>query len=413
MTARRNLAVCMSLSLAVLFSLAAEPLSVLAQGGGGFKPAGNYNNTGMLGSFFFNDSASQTSIFVFANRQQTVGPNGTTDETTLFLNVSTGFDGLNVSCSIDDNSSDFKVTSDAQSANLHKTLTPNTPGCGGSVTSDIVVDITWTGAGPIQSTTTSNQFSCNGYTDESQGTDSDNAGPATFDITGLAGLITTPDPQTFHFSSSLEHVQGAVPPDSCHGSVGRGAGRATPAAGNYHTTFQNAVTNGSSSDGTTSLSMFVGANTSTSNPVSGGSTSTSETDLEFNLFGPTVSAGGCFVINSGDFRLSASTASLHTVLTGATPACGGGSNVLPTDPFAIDMTWTGTAPVGTTRTNQQFACLNYHFQTSRVQVVDSVADAQVSMPGLIGTLPSSSTIGSIDTRTHADGTPAAGCFFRG
>jgi hypothetical protein len=411
-TTHRSLAVCLSLSLAILFSLAAAPLSAVAQGGG-FRPAGNYDNTGMLGSFFYNDS--QTSIFVFANRQETVSSSSTTDETTVFLNVSTGFDGLNVICSIDDNSSDFNVTSDAGSASLHKTLTPDTPGCGGSiggVTSDLVVDITWTGAGPIQSTATSNRFSCSGYTDETQGTDLDNAGPATFNITGLGAPITAPNPQTFHFGRSLEHVQGAVPPDSCHGSVGRGAGRATPAAGNYHSTFQNAFANGSSSDGTTSVGLFVGASTSTSNPVNGKSTSTSETDLEFNLSSLAVSAGGCFVIGSGDFSLSASTASLHTILTGSTPSCGG-INVLPTDSFAVDVTWTGTAPVGTTMTDQQFACLNYHFQTNRVQVVDSVADTQVSMPGFTGTLPSSGTIGSIDTRTHADGTPAAGCFFRG
>jgi len=410
MTDRRKFAVCLSLSLALLFSLAAGPLSALAQSGG-FKPAGNYNNTGMVGSFFYNDS--QTSIFVFANRQETVGPSSATDETTLSLNVSAGFGALNVNCFIDDNSSDFNVTSNAQSGSLHKTITPDTPGCGGNVTSDLVVDIVWTGAGPIQSTRTSNRFRCNRYTDETQGTDLDNAGPATFDVTGLGAPIAASDPQTFHFTSSLEHVQGAVPPDSCNGSVGRGAGRATPAAGNYHTTFQSASTNGTSSDGTTSLFIFVGANTAMSNPVSGGSTSTSETDLEFNLSSPLVSAGGCFVIGSGDFSLSATAASLHTVLTGSTPACGGGSNVLPTDRFAIDVIWTGTAPVGTTMTDQQFACLNYHFQTSRVQVVDSVADAEVSMPGFSGTLPGSGTIGSIDTRTHADGTPAAGCFFRG
>jgi hypothetical protein len=411
MITRRNLAVCLSLSLALLISLAAGQLSALAQGG--FRPAGNYSDTGMLGSFSYNDSGSQTSIDVFANRQETVGPTGTTDETTLFLNVSVGFGVFNVNCFIDDTSTDFNVTAGADSAGLHKTIPQDAPGCGGNLTSDLVVDISWTGSGPIQSTRTSSRFACSGYTGETQGTDLGNAGQATFNITGLAAPVTAPDPQTFHRGSSLGHVQGAVPPDSCRGGVGRGAGRPTPAAGTYHTTFQNAFFNGSSGDGLTSLGMFAATSTSTSNPVRGGSTSSSETDLEFNLSSPLVSAGGCFVISSGDFQLSATSASLHTVLTSSTPACGGGSNVLPTDPFAIDVIWTGTAPVGTTMTDQQYACLNYHFQTSWVQVVDSVADAQVSMPGFTDSLPASGTIGSIDTRTHADGTPAAGCFFRG
>jgi hypothetical protein len=276
-----------------------------------------------------------------------------------------------------------------------------------------VVDVTWIGSGPIQSTTGSNQFSCGGYRDESQGTDSNNAGSATFNITGLTNPVTPTNAQVFHFGSSIEHAQGAVPPDSCRGGVGRGAGRPTPAAGNYHTTFQTANTNFFSSDGT-SLFLSASRSTSTSNPAIGASTSTDETDLSFNLFTPEPAfVGGCFVINGADLTLGASTASLHTVLTSATPACGGGTNFISPDPFPIDVSWTGTAPVATTRTDSQYACLNYHFQTSTVQVVENLVDAQVSMPGLSDRLTGSSTIGSIDTRTHADGTPASGCFFRG
>jgi hypothetical protein len=276
-----------------------------------------------------------------------------------------------------------------------------------------VVDVTWTGSGPIQSTTGSNRFSCGGYRDESQGTDSNNAGSATFNITGLTTPVTPTNAQVFHFGSSMEHAQGAVPPDTCRGGVGRGAGRQTPTAGNYHTNFQTANTNFFSSDGQTSLFLFVSRNTSTSNPVTGASTSADETVLDFTLFTPDGNVGGCFVIDTADFTPGESTASVHTVLTSATPACGGGTNSISPDPFPIDVSWAGTAPVATTETNSQYACLNYHFQTSTVQVVDNDVEAQVSMPGLSENLPNSSTIGSIDMRTHADGTPASGCFFRG
>jgi hypothetical protein len=411
MAIHRRLALRFSVVLVVLFSLASTASIALAAGSGGFKPAGNYNNTSMLGSFFYEDP--ETSIFLFANRQETVGPNGVTDHTTLFLNVSAESGALNVNCSTDDSSSDFNVTSDVRSASLHKTITSATPGCEGTVTSDLVVDLTWTGAGPVQSTRGSNQFSCSGYKDESQSTDSSNAGSATFNITGLNTPITPATAQSFHFGSSIEHAQGAVPPDSCRGGVGRGAGRPTPAAGNYHTSFGTANTFSSSSDGTSSLFLFVTRNTSTSNPVTGASTSADETDLNFNLFTPDGNVGGCFVINTADFTLGVLTASLRTVLTSATPACVGVTNSISPDPFPIDASWAGTAPVATTRSNGQYACLNYHFQTSTVQVVDNLADLQVSMPGLSDKLLSSSTIGSIDMRTHADGTPAAGCFFRG
>ena len=388
-----------------------------AQGPGGFKPAGNYTNTSMLGSFNYSDPSSGTNIFVFANRQRTVGPSTTTDETTMFLNVSANFGAVNINCFLDDNSSDFTVASNVSSAALHKVIAMTDPGCGGNLPSDLQLDITWTGTGPIQTTSTVSRFMCSGYTDENSDTDSNNAGPATFDITGLTAPVTAPfspseTPPVFHFGSSLEHVQGAVPPQACSGGVGRGAGRQTPAAGNYHTTFQTANADFTSSDGTTSLFLFAGANSSQSNPLIGASTSTSETDLEFNLSQFSGGSGGCFKINSTDFALTASTASLHTSLTALTPSCSG-SNTLAQDPFPIDITWAGTSPVATTRTDSQYSCLSYRFQTSSVQVVDSVADAAISMPGLSTVVPSAGTIGSIDTRTHADGTPAPGCFFRG
>ena len=421
MAIQRRLALTFSLVLVILFSLTSTASTAVSQGTGGFKPAGNYNNTSMLGSFFYEDP--ETSIFLFANRQETVGPNGATDDTTLFLNVSAESGALNVSCSIDDSSSDFNVTSDVRSASLHKTITLDTPGCQGTLArrsaastprpTDLVVDVTWAGAGPIQSTKGSTRFNCGGYRGESQGTDSNNAGSATFNITGLTTPVTPTNAQVFHFGSSIEHAQGVVPPDSCRGGVGRGAGRPTPPAGNYHTTFQTANTNFFSTDGQTSLILFVTRSTSTSNPLIGASTSTDETDLELNLFTPSGFVGGCFVINAADFALGQSTASVHTVLTSVTPACGGGTNSIFPDPFPVDVSWVGTAPVATTRSDSQYSCLNYHFQTSTVQVVDNGVDAQVSMPGLSDELRNASTIGSKDMRTHADGTPASGCFFRG
>jgi hypothetical protein len=329
------------------------------------------------------------------------------------------FGTFNVNCFLNDTSNDFNVAPDVSGASLHKTIGSSNPACGGNLPSDLQLDVVWTGAGPIQETHFTSTFSCSGYTAETQGSDSGNAGPATFNITGLPAPVTAPaspsdTPPVFHHGSSLEHVQGAVPPDSCRGGVGgKGAGRPTPAAGNYHTTFQSANASATSSDGSTSLGLFVGANSSASNPHSGPSTSSSETDLQFNLFNFfTGGSGGCFKINSSDFALSATTASLHTSLTAATPACSG-FNTLSQDPFPIDITWTGTSPVATSRTTSQYSCLGYHFQTSTVEVVDSVADATISMPGLSTVVQNAGTIGSIDTRTHADGTAAAGCFFRG
>jgi hypothetical protein len=404
MGVRRWSALCFSAPLLLAFTLVSAPVTALAQG---FQSAGNYANTGMLGSFNYSDPATNTNISVFAIRQRSVGPAGTTDETQIFLNVSVGFGTLNVNCSLDDNSGDFNVAPDLSSASLHKTVAMDNPGCGGSLTSDIVVDISWTGAGPVQSTHIASRFLCSGYTAESQGSDSNNAGPATFDITGLGGPITAPDPQVFHFGSSLAHVQGAVPPDTCHGSLGKGAGRPTPAAGDYQTTFQDASVS-SFSNGF----FFLDANrtTSASNPLVGPSTSSAQTQVNFS----TGAVGGCFLINSGDFTLGASSASLHTVLTSDTSTCNGEPNfVQPGDTFPIDAQWAGTSPVATTGVNSQYSCLSYRFQTSVAQSVDSVATVTVSMPGMSGVIPDPGNLGSIDTRTHADGTAATGCTFRG
>jgi hypothetical protein len=106
MAIHRRLALTFSMLLVVLFSLASTASIAVSQGTGGFKPAGNYNNTSMLGSFFYDDS--ETSIFLFANRQEAVGPIGATDETTLFLNVSAESGALNLNCSLDDRSRDTR-----------------------------------------------------------------------------------------------------------------------------------------------------------------------------------------------------------------------------------------------------------------------------------------------------------------
>jgi hypothetical protein len=407
MATRRRLAL-ISVPLVLALSAVLGQVAV-AQGPGGFKPAGNYNNTSMLASFNFSPSdPTQTSVSLFVNRQTVVGPSGTTDETSWFLDVSTnnGFGTPNVrACGDLANAGDFNVASNVQSASLHTTIPPNSP-CG-SVASNLTVDITWTGSGPIQTTHTTSRFSCSGYTDESQGSDSNNAGAATFNIDGLVAPITTAAPQVFHFGSSVEHAQGAVPPDSCRAGVGKGAGRPTPAAGNYHTTFQDA--NLFSFSGSF-LELDVARSTNVANPLVGASTSSDQT--EFVLGSSSVSTGGCFVFNPQDFTITASSASLHTILTGNTPACNGATNSVSPDPFPVDLLWVGTSPVATTKTDSQYSCLGYRFQTSTVQVADGVADVTVSMPGLTATFPAGS-FGSVDTRTHADGTPAPGCFFRG
>src|SRR6267142_2764446 len=126
-----RLALRFSVVLIILLSFASTASTAVAQGSGGFKPAGNYNNTSMLGSFFYDDP--ETSIFLFANRQKTAGTNGATDDTTLFLNVSAESGALNVNCSIDDSSGDCNVTSDVRSASLHKTITLDTSGCQGTL----------------------------------------------------------------------------------------------------------------------------------------------------------------------------------------------------------------------------------------------------------------------------------------
>ena len=398
----------------VLLCLVSTATQAAAQG---FKPAGNYRDSFSRASFSFQPAdSSQTSVDFSIFRQTVVAlapadPSNSSDSANLFLSVSTDFffGQPSFNCFVNlANPADFVVTTGAKSASLHTTIPQAS--CNGA-SSDVTLDVTWTGSGPIQSTNTSSRFSCNGYTGETQSSDTNNAGSATFDVTGLAAPITSTAPQVFDLSTGLEHVQGQVPPDSCRGSIGRGAGRPTPAAGNYHTTLQEAGTFFFSSDFTTVLFLLVDLNTNTSNPLVGSSTSSTQTTVSLTFNSPSGSVGGCFIVDSSAFTVSgASTAHLKTDLSLA-QTCGGPNPFASA--FGIDAVWTATSPPATTTTDSQYACLGYHFQTNFTQTVSSAGDVTLSMPGFSSTLTGSSDLGFNDTRTHADGVASFDCGFRG
>ena len=398
------------------------------KGGGGFLPAGNYNFTTQRASFnLFGPDPSQPQIGLFVSGGPSVakpqgGPSTTTSTVTMFFNVFSYSGVSGGGCVILSNPGDFAVASDLQSASLHTTITDTTQLCGGPInlTLPVQIDATWTGIGPIESTNDASTFACSGYTAETHSTDASNNANATLSISSLTGSFSATS-AGMGIRNQAVHAQGAVPPDSCGGGAGgKGAGRGLPAAGNYVFTRSEADASLFSSDPSAPQGFIsASANTNTSNPLGGPSTSSNEIDVLLFLNSPTVNGFGCFVVSSSDLTISTdlSSANLHTTLTADTPACNGGSNSLTPLPLTVDVAWVGTGPIATTRDDSQLACGGYHTETSALQTVNNGGTATVSISGpisgLTGATSGTGTTSSSTTRVHADGVAVPACTFRG
>jgi hypothetical protein len=392
--------------------------------GGGFLPAGNYVFTAQRASYnLFSNDPSQPQIGLFVSGGPSVsrplgGPATTTNMVTMFFNIFSYSGVSGGGCVILTNPADFSISSDLHTAALHTTVTDGTQLCGGplNLPLPIQIDVTWSGVGPIETSNDAGTFACSGYTSESHTTDTSNNANANLSISSLAGSFPT-TAAGMGIRSQTIHAQGATPPDTCGGGIGgKGAGRGLPAAGNSVFTRTEADASLFSPDPSTPQ-MFVSAsaNTSTSNPLGGPATASSETDVLLFINSPSVNGFGCFVVNSSDLSISPDLASanLHTTLTADTPACGGGSNSLGPLPLTLDVSWVGSGPIATTRDDGQLACGAYHTQTNLVQTVNNGGASTISISGVTGSFSGPGSTASNTTRVHADGVADPACTFRG
>ncbi|HEX7264987.1 MAG TPA: hypothetical protein VF383_12505 [Candidatus Dormibacteraeota bacterium] len=185
-------------------------------------------------------------------------------------------------------------------------------------------------------------------------------------------------------------------------------------AGNYHITTSEAHYFFCCGDPTLpTLSVDVSDTTTVANPAAGSPSTTRETDIFVNACGGTnfICGGGCFIAaHASDFTFNSglSSASLSTAFDPATSqSCQNFPVSLPA--FTINVAWSGTGPIGTTRKASTYACVDYH---AEVQTLTSNNNATASATSSLvtGSVPAESgSLGSTDQRVHARGVAQDAC----
>lgn len=434
MAGRRQIALWVSMPLVLLVSFTSAALATEARmaafhplgkgggGGGAFPAAGNYvvDTTSAFSELDFSDT-SQTSIFLSVSIENDVSqpqgsPRTTTSQSVLNYNFSTdqGFGASGSGC-VTLSPGDF-VTSGVQTATLHATVTADSPGpCGfppfGVL--PLTIAVTWTASSPALTISGQQRFACAGYTNESQSTSSGAGAGATiaFSSETFSGTFDVSQ-GSINIGSRRLHAQGAVPPDTCAQSIGKGAFGGFQAAGTYHTTSEQAFANFSTPDFTPPF-VFVGVNriAKTSSPPGGPTTSSNETQLTLSVTSNELNGSGCWVINPGDFTATSdqTAAAVHTTITAETPACYNNNDLNPPS-VAVDVVWAGPGPISTILGTSQISCAGYHNTTTTMATLNGGATASISL-GTLGPLSAPAQVGMTDTRTDASGTLDADCTF--
>lgn len=163
------------------------------------------------------------------------------------------------------------------------------------------------------------------------------------------------------------------------------------------------------------VSITVTDTTTVANPSVGPSTVTQETDIFVNVCGGSpnsICGGGCFIpAQATDFALSAdlSSAVLRTAFDPATTRSCQNAPVSGLPAFTINVTWSGTDPLGTTRKTSIYSCAGYN---AEVQTLSSNKNATSSASSSLfaGSLPGEfGSLGSTDQRWHAQGVALDAC----
>lgn len=161
-----------------------------------------------------------------------------------------------------------------------------------------------------------------------------------------------------------------------------------------------------------SLSVNVTDTTIVANPVVGPVTTTHETDVFINTCGGpnSICGGGCFIPDGAtDFISSGlSSAVLKTIVDPATTRpCQNFPVSLPA--FTINVAWSGTGPVGSTRKTSTYTCVGYSAEVETLNSNDN-ATASASFSLLAGSIAAEhGGLGSKDQRVHAQGVAQDAC----
>jgi hypothetical protein len=379
----------------------------------GLFPAGTY--TLSFTGADFSASANNVEIFLGVSAgTETARPDGaprtTTSETQVFLSL---FDNNTVTftfaCLVLDHPSDFTIDNRLGSAALHTVLTPSTPTCPYStpLSSNLAIDATWTGVGPLAKTTGVSDYGCAGYSAQSIGRSLINT--ATANLTVTDGATTTAFPPT---ETVLNSNQSEV---AAHGSIDpgcgpTGAGLGPTPAGHYR--FNGLFANGyfvPPTGGFNQVSLIE------SNP------SAQPVDLSMSFFGGSIYGAGCFAIPQSDVASNGLiSASVQTTITASSPLCTDTYPGYGLDfPLTVNATWTAIGPLMTLHDQNNYQCLGYTQSTATfVQNTGASSTATVTMPDYFGnpeTLALSGGFGSltqVSQSIQANGELPAACLVR-
>jgi hypothetical protein len=187
-----------------------------------------------------------------------------------------------------------------------------------------------------------------------------------------------------------------------------------PTAGSVHTTILSAAFSSVPADfSQPQLSIFVDDITTQSNPLSGPSTLTHQTDVNISFSSDSGFGFGCLIIdNPSNFTMSSDlqSASLHTTFTDTTATCDG----FPASfhlPLTVDVVWTGTGPLVPVHATTRSVCGGYHTQ-ALTTYSSNVAAATATLSPLFTdpfTGNQGTSLFAYDDRLHIDGTSPPTC----
>jgi len=312
------------------------------------------------------------------------GPQTTESNSTIFMflfdyNTQTS----TLVCATLNHASDFTIDKRLGSATLKTTVLAGTPDCFGSpLASDVAINATWTGVGPLANSTGSSNYACAGYTAESSGGGLTN--------TATANLALTIDGVTTSFSSSQTSLnvensrveaQGAI--DHNCGPAGFGAGP-TPAG---HFRFNGLFSDGffTPQSGEFDEVSLTEASQSSS-PAQGPAATAPEFDLNVSLFGGLFNGFGCFAIPQSEVVSNDLTSTSVQATTSGTPLCTGSDPGFGLSfPLTVSATWASSGPLVTVHDQNNYQCSGYTESTSTfVKTIGAISSATVTMPDYFG-----------------------------
>ncbi len=369
-------------------SIVLAPTVAAQKGVNGLFPAGTYRLSFADADFSGSTNNLELSFFDVATNTEIARPVGapqtTTTQTTIFMFL---FDTSTVTftqvCATLDHPSDFAIDNRLGSATLNTTLTPETPSCFGTpLTTDIAINASWTGVGPLANSTGASNYACARYTAESSGLGLTN--------TASANLALTIGTTTTSFSSghtglnsgdSRVEAQGEIDP-GC-GITGFGSGP-TPAG---HFRFNGLFAGGFYMPQPGEFDdVSLVESTQSSQPAGGPGAGSPEFDLNVSGFGGSINGFGCFAIPQSNVVLNGLTSATVQTTTTGSPLC---TNSFPgfglNFPLTVSATWTASGPLVTLHDQNNYQCSGYTESTSTfVKAVGATPTATLTMPDYFG-----------------------------